>query len=655
MPRGDTTSIPGRKTLKGGRSQQVIKRLSMQKEQTIRDKEGKIVFERFHGTEAAEDGRIAPNRKWFGNTRVVGQTELDTMREVIDKEKAPNQFLLRSAKLPTALIRDLEPEHVKIEQIEPFNKTFGPKAQRRTAKLATNDPEEMLRQAQMETQGYKHENDINTAENRKIIEENQKNAADPRLTRGATNRIYSEIYKVIDSADVICYVLDARDPEQTRSKHVENYLNLPENEHRHLIYVMNKVDLVPIWSTKSWIQKLSQVHPTIAYCASARKPFGKAELISVLRQFSHIHKDRPNISIGFLGYPNVGKSSVINSLIGKESCKVAPVPGETKVWQYVNLTKKIFMIDAPGVVFPNLIKANHLIQEFNYQNDLKIVLQGVIRCENIEYPEQILPEILKNVVKEHICRTYYIKTYTDSENLMEVLAKKWGRLLKGGEPDKRSVARKILEDYVRGHLPHFVACHDEKEIENYKNSIKLEREKWQHQTDSELIKFVNKQRFGLLNQEFKYLNENLNQEQQKYAKLNEDLAEEPKEENSESSDEKVKEDTESEVQSFGSENLDDVFDAPVEKKLKPKETPVVLKLRQKRQKHIEGVARATRILKTKNQELLRAGRSTLVDEKDLKLVVHEKRLKAKKVRQGGFDHKKTGTHFYDIKRLERKK
>lgn len=109
-------------------------------------------------------------------------------------------------------------------------------------------------------------------------------------------------------------------------------MKLPENEHRHLIYVLNKIDLVPIWSTKSWINTLSKVHPTIAYNAAARKPFGKAELISVLRQFSHLHKDRPNISIGFLGYPNVGKSSVINSLLGKESCKVAPVPGETKVW-----------------------------------------------------------------------------------------------------------------------------------------------------------------------------------------------------------------------------------------------------------------------------------------------------------------------------------
>lgn len=120
-------------------------------------------------------------------------------------------------------------------------------------------------------------------ENKTKLEEMKRNAADPKLTRGATNRIYSEIYKVIDSSDVICYVFDARDPESTRSKTIEKYLGLPENEHRHLIYILNKVDLIPIWATKSWIATLSKVHPTVAYSATARKPFGKAEIISVLR------------------------------------------------------------------------------------------------------------------------------------------------------------------------------------------------------------------------------------------------------------------------------------------------------------------------------------------------------------------------------------
>ena len=59
---------------------------------------------------------------------------------------------------------------------------------------------------------------------------------------------------------------------------------------------------------------------------------------------------RPPARRAVVGYPNVGKSSVINTLISKKSCKVAPVPGETKIWQYISLMKRIFLIDCPGVV-----------------------------------------------------------------------------------------------------------------------------------------------------------------------------------------------------------------------------------------------------------------------------------------------------------------
>ena len=62
-------------------------------------------------------------------------------------------------------------------------------------------------------------------------------------------------------------------------------------------------------------------------------------------------KDKRQISVGVIGYPNSGKSSVINSLMGRKCCKVAPIPGETKVWQYIALMKRIFLIDCPGVVY----------------------------------------------------------------------------------------------------------------------------------------------------------------------------------------------------------------------------------------------------------------------------------------------------------------
>jgi nuclear GTP-binding protein len=86
-----------------------------------------------------------------------------------------------------------------------------------------------------------------------------------------------------------------------------------------------------------------------------------------LRQFDQFHKDKKTISVGFIGYPNVGKSSVINCLKQKVVCKAAPIAGETKVWQYVALTQRIYLIDCPGIVYSN-------------ENDTHadIVLKGVV-------------------------------------------------------------------------------------------------------------------------------------------------------------------------------------------------------------------------------------------------------------------------------------
>ena len=91
----------------------------------------------------------------------------------------------------------------------------------------------------------------------------------------------------------------------------------------------------------------------MAFHASITNSFGKGSLIQLLRQFSQLHTDRKQISVGFIGYPNTGKSSIINTLRKKKVCQVAPIPGETKVWQYITLMKRIFLIDCPGIVPPS--------------------------------------------------------------------------------------------------------------------------------------------------------------------------------------------------------------------------------------------------------------------------------------------------------------
>ena len=79
------------------------------------------------------------------------------------------------------------------------------------------------------------------------------------------------------------------------------------------------------------MQYLSKTHPTIAFHASINNSFGKGSLIQLLRQFSNLMSDKKQISVGFVGYPNVGKSSIINTIKNKKVCNVAPIPGETKV------------------------------------------------------------------------------------------------------------------------------------------------------------------------------------------------------------------------------------------------------------------------------------------------------------------------------------
>ena len=82
--------------------------------------------------------------------------------------------------------------------------------------------------------------------------------------------------------------------------------------------MLNKVDLVPTWVTQKWVSILSAEYPTVALHASLKHPFGKGALINLLRQFGKLHKDANQISVGLIGYPNVGKSSVINCLRSKK-------------------------------------------------------------------------------------------------------------------------------------------------------------------------------------------------------------------------------------------------------------------------------------------------------------------------------------------------
>jgi len=322
---------------------------------------------------------------------------------------------------------------------ESFQDTFGPKKIRKRPKLAAVDLESLLQKASDSSEKYVESKDSNIA----VECDYRLEAIEKIFEKGQSKRIWNELHKVIDSSDVIVQVLDARDPLGTRSSYLEKFVR-KHCPHKHIVLILNKCDLIPTWVTARWVKILSESYPTLAFHASITNPFGKGSLIHLLRQFARLHQDKKNISVGFVGYPNVGKSSIINTLRAKKVCKVAPIPGETKVWQYITLFRRVFLVDCPGVVYNTGDSPTHT------------VLKGVVRVENIKDAVEHIPEVLARVKPVYMVRTYGIERWTDHIDFLTQFADKSGRLLKKGEPDLNTCARMILNDWQRGKIAFFV-------------------------------------------------------------------------------------------------------------------------------------------------------------------------------------------------------
>lgn len=429
---------------KGARSAATVRRLKMYNTRPKRDKSGKILRHELQSKELPNT-RIEPDRRWFGNTRVVNQKELQFFREELhNKMSSSYTVILKERKLPISLLNDHQKQaRAHLLDTESFQDVFGPKRKRKRPKILASDYESLVKKADESEDAFDQKLASSPSGDGNEEDGFRDLVRHTMFDKGQSKRIWGELYKVIDSSDVVVQVLDARDPQGTRCRHLEKHLK-EHCKHKHMVLLLNKCDLIPAWASKGWLRLLSKEYPTLAFHASINKSFGKGSLLSVLRQFSRLKSDKQAISVGFVGYPNVGKSSVINTLRTKNVCKVAPIPGETKVWQYITLTKRIFLIDCPGVVYQNK------------DSETDIVLKGVVRVENLEDASEHIGEVLRRVKKEHLQRAYKIKEWADGEDFLVQMCRQTGKLLKGGEPDLMTVAKMVLQDWQRGKIPFFV-------------------------------------------------------------------------------------------------------------------------------------------------------------------------------------------------------
>jgi nuclear GTP-binding protein len=328
-------------------------------------------------------------------------------------------------------------------------------------------------QAREVTKKQEYENLVASAQSRGMTYEETEHQEVKTGVDSSRRAYYKDLLKVIEDADVLLEVLDARDPEAYRSQELEHKILSYGN--KRLVLVLNKIDLVPRQNALEWHDYLSQSLPVLLFRSNLQnqasrlgratlfknsletemagdmldssKALGVEALMSLLKNYMRTEQGGERaITVGVVGCPNVGKSSVINSLKRARAVGVSSQPGFTKGIQEVEIESKIKILDSPGVVFSNTS---------NSRDDPSLILRNVVKIENISDPFTPTQAILTKVDKQQLLMLYAIPDFEDIVQFLGHISRKRGKLKKGGVPDFDAAAKIVLHDWVTGKLQYF--------------------------------------------------------------------------------------------------------------------------------------------------------------------------------------------------------
>ncbi|XP_027858704.1 guanine nucleotide-binding protein-like 3 [Xiphophorus couchianus] len=367
----------------------------------------------------------------------------------------------------------------------PFKEDVLREAEQR--RLQIEEEKERKRQAKKEERAQKRKNEKEAA-----VKEAEPSAKKARkdttenntVKRSAPNKnskqhLCSELNKVIDASDVVIEVLDARDPLGCRCPQLEEAVLLGGK--RKLLFVLTKIDLVPKENAEKWIECLQREFPVVAFKASTQMRdktvktkrkrvvpsnevlnrskgatcFGSECLTELLTAYAAKTQSEASLKVGVVGFPNVGKSSLINNLKGMMACHVGIAKGTTKTVQEVHMSKTVNLMDSPGIVAsPSNPAASMALRSLQVEEGQETVLDAV-------------NTLLKQCDKSQVMLQYTVPDFRNSLEFLTLLAKKRGFLQKGGVPNTVQAANTFLTDWTGAKLRYHCKVPGNYSLPNY--------------------------------------------------------------------------------------------------------------------------------------------------------------------------------------------